>query len=125
MQAPARRILVADDNKDVVESLALLLRVTGHEVETAHDGLEAVELAARFRPEVVLLDIGMPELDGYAVCRRIRQHPWGKAMVIVALTGWGQDGDRRKAEEVGFNGHLVKPVEPSALLRLLAEPQTI
>ena len=119
MQAPARRILVADDNTDVVESLAMLLRVTGHEVEIAHDGLEAVELAARFRPDVVLLDIGMPGLDGYAACRRIRQHPWGKNMVIVALTGWSQDGDRGKAEEVGFNGHLVKPVEPSALLRVL------
>ena len=119
MQAPARRILVADDNTDVVESLAMLLRLSGHEVEIAHDGLEAVELAARFRPDVVLLDIGMPGLDGYAACRRIRQHPWGKNMVIVALTGWSQDGDRRKAEEVGFNGHLVKPVEPSALLRVL------
>jgi len=123
MQAPAGRILVADDNKDVVESLAMLLRVTGHEVEIAHDGLEAVEVAARFRPDMVLLDIGMPGLDGYAACRRIRQHPWGKNMVIVALTGWGQDGDRRKAEEVGFNGYLVKPVEPSELLRVLSGAQ--
>jgi len=94
-------------------------------VEIAHDGLEAVELAARFRPDVVLLDIGMPGLDGYAACRRIRQHPWGRNMVIVALTGWSQDDDRRKAEDAGFNGHLVKPVEPSALLRVLNGAQAM
>jgi PAS domain S-box-containing protein len=125
MLAPARRILVADDNTDVVESLALLLRVNGHEVETARDGLEAVELAARFRPDLVLMDIGMPKLDGYAACRRIRQSPWGKDLVIIALTGWGQDDDRRKAEEAGFNARLVKPVEPSALLRLLTGSQAM
>jgi len=119
--ATARRVLVVDDNRDVAESLALLLRATGHDVEVAHDGLEAVEAAARYAPDVVLLDIGMPRQDGYAACRRIREHRWGQDMRIVALTGWGQDDDRRKIEEAGFDGHLVKPVEPSVLLGWLAE----
>jgi PAS domain S-box-containing protein len=117
--AAALRILVADDNRDSAESLALLLRVTGYEVETAHDGLEAVKAAARRRPDVVLLDIGMPKLDGYAACRCMRAQTWGKDMAIFALTGWGQDEDRRRSTAAGFDGHLVKPVEPAALLGLL------
>jgi PAS domain S-box-containing protein len=116
---PARRILVVDDNRDVVESLALLLRASGYEVETARDGLEAVEAAQRCRPDVTFLDIGMPKLSGYDACRRIREQPWGKDMVVVALTGWGQADDRRKGVEAGFDGHLVKPVELPALLRFL------
>ncbi len=116
-----RRILVVDDNRDSVTSLAMLLRLTGHETHTAYDGLEAVEAAATFRPDVVLLDIGLPKLNGYAAARKIREPPWGKAMVLVALTGWGQEEDRRKSSEAGFNGHMVKPVAPAALMKLLAE----
>jgi CheY-like chemotaxis protein len=116
-----RRVLVVDDHQDAADSLALLLRALGCEVEVARDGMEAVEVAGRYRPDLLLLDIGMPRLDGYAACRRIRGHPWGKAMVIVALTGWGQEDDRRRTREAGFDAHLVKPVEPSVLLGLLAE----
>lgn len=118
-----QRILIADDNRDVVESLALLLELTGYRVEKAYDGLQAVETAERCRPDLVLLDIGMPNLDGYEACRRIRQQPWGRDMLLVALTGWGQEDDRRRSERAGFNSHLVKPVERSDLLRLLAEWQ--
>jgi signal transduction histidine kinase/ActR/RegA family two-component response regulator len=117
----ARRILVVDDNRDSAESLALLLRLSGHETHMAHDGLEAVETAATFKPDVVLLDIGLPKLNGYDVCRRIRQQPGGNGIVLIALTGWGQDEDRRKSQEAGFNGHLVKPVDHSSLTKLLTE----
>ena len=117
--AVARRVLVVDDQRDVADSLALLLQALGCEVEVARDGLEAVEAAGRFRPDLVLLDIGMPRLDGYAACRRIREHPWGKHMTVIALTGWGQEDDRLKTQEAGFDGHLIKPVEPAVLLDLL------
>jgi PAS domain S-box-containing protein len=115
------RVLVADDTEDVAKSLAVLLRLEGHEVATAQDGLEAVEAAERMRPDLALLDLGMPKLDGYGACRRIREQPWGKAMHIVAFTGWGQDEARRKCEEAGFDDHLVKPVDPDNVLQLLAE----
>jgi len=118
------RILVVDDLKDVAESLALLLRAHGHEVEAAHDGLAAIARAERFRPDVVLLDIGMPRLDGYGACRRMRAQPWGRKLKIIALTGWGQDADRRKSAEAGFDGHLVKPVAPQAIFALLDEIQS-
>ena len=114
-----RRVLVVDDHRDAADSLALLLRALGCEVEVARDGLEAVEAAGRYRPDLLLLDIGMPRLDGYAACRRIREHPWGKNMTVIALTGWGQEDDRRKTQEAGFDGHLVKPVEPEVLLDVL------
>jgi PAS domain S-box-containing protein len=117
--APARRILVVDDNRDSAESLALLLTLSGHQTQTAHDGLEAVEAAGQFRPDVVLLDIGLPKLNGYDACRRIREQAWGLSMVLVALTGWGQDADRRRSHEAGFDAHLVKPVDLDALRRLL------
>jgi PAS domain S-box-containing protein len=115
------RVLVADDTEDVARSLAVLLNLEGHEVAIAHDGLEAVQAAERMRPDLVLLDLGMPKLDGYGACRRIREQPWGKALHIVAFTGWGQDEARRKCDEAGFDGHLVKPVDPDNVLRLLAE----
>jgi CheY-like chemotaxis protein/anti-sigma regulatory factor (Ser/Thr protein kinase) len=115
------RILVVDDSEDAASSLAMVLRIMGNEVRTAHDGLEGVEAAAAFRPDVILLDIGMPKLNGYDACRRIREQPWGKGVVIVALTGWGQDEDKRRSQEAGFDSHLVKPVEPAALEKLLAE----
>jgi CheY-like chemotaxis protein len=116
----ARRFLVADDNRDAADSLALLLQLAGGEVHTAYDGQEAVEAAARLRPDVILLDIGMPRLNGYDAARTIREQPWGKGVVLVALTGWGQEEDRRKSKEAGFDGHLVKPVDPQALEKLLA-----
>jgi PAS domain S-box-containing protein len=119
--AGLHRILVADDNIDSADSLALMLKLMGNEVRTAHDGLEAVEAAAEYHPDVILLDIGMPKLNGYDACRRIREQPWGKGAVIAALTGWGQPEDKRRAREAGFDTHLVKPVEPASLDRLLAE----
>jgi CheY-like chemotaxis protein len=92
----------------------------GHDVRDAGDGQEAVEAAEAFWPDVVLLDLGMPRLDGYEAARRIREQPWGKDMVLVALTGWGQDEDRRRTREAGFDTHFTKPVDPSLLERLLA-----
>ena len=114
------RILVVDDNKDSATTLGMLLRLKKNEIRTAHDGLEAVEAAESFRPEIVLLDIGLPKLNGYEVARRIREQPWGREMMLVALTGWGQDEDRRLSKEAGFNFHVVKPVEIAALEKLLA-----
>ncbi len=114
-----RRILIVDDNKDSADSLALLLEITGNKTYMAHDGVEAFEAIERHRPEVVLLDIGLPRLDGHEVCRRVREQPWGKDIMVIALTGWGQEDDRRKSEEAGFNGHLVKPVDYDKLLELL------
>ena len=115
-----RRILVVDDNLDAAESLAMLLTITGNETLTAHDGLEALDVAAAFRPDVMFLDIGMPKLNGYEVGRRIRQQAWGKDIVLIALTGWGQEEDKRRSLEAGLDFHLVKPVLPAALEKLLA-----
>ncbi len=115
----AHRILVVDDNRDAATSLATLLQITGHETFTAHDGPTALEAIEQRRPDVVLLDIGLPRLNGYEVCRRVRELPWGKAVTLIALTGWGQEEDRRKSHEAGFDGHLVKPVEFPVLITLL------
>ena len=115
-----RRILIVDDNYDGADSLAMLLDEIGHETHLAHDGLEALAAAERIRPDVVLLDIGLPKLNGYEVCRRIREHTWGEALMMVALTGWGQDEDRQRSFEAGFDTHLVKPVDHAVLMRLLA-----
>jgi len=115
------RILVVDDNRDSATSLAMLLNLTGNKTHTAYDGLEAVEAAATFRPDVILLDIGLPNMNGFEACLKIREQPWSKDIVIIALTGWGQDEDRRKSQEVGFNGHLVKPADHAVLMKLLAE----
>jgi PAS domain S-box-containing protein len=114
-----RRILVVDDNRDSADSLAMLLEITGNQTYVAHDGVEALESIEKYHPEVVLLDIGLPKLDGLEVCRRVRKQPWGKDIRIIALTGWGQEDDRRKSEEAGFNGHLVKPLDYDKLLELL------
>jgi signal transduction histidine kinase len=114
-----RRILVADDNNDALESLATLLQLSGHEVYTAANGAVALESAEQHRPEVALLDIGMPKLDGYEVARRIRAQPWGARITLVALTGWGQDSDRRRSQEAGFDSHLVKPLDLDKLTDLL------
>ncbi len=118
------RILLADDNRDALDSLATLLQCDGHEVHTAADGAEALALAATCRPDVMLLDIGMPKLDGYEVARRVRAEPWGKGTVLIALTGWGQDEDRRRSREVGFDNHLVKPLDPDKLSAMLAKLPT-
>jgi len=121
--ALCRRILVVDDNHDSALALAMMLRMMGHEAHTAHDGREALETAAATRPHVILLDLGMPRLSGHDTCRRLREQPWAKGITIVALTGWGQDEDRRRSREAGFDHHLVKPVDLVQLARVLG-PQT-
>jgi PAS domain S-box-containing protein len=113
------RLLVVDDNQDAADSLAMMLRMMGHETRTAYDGAEAIEAAAAFRPEVVLLDIGLPKMNGYDVARRMRQC-WGDGLALVALTGWGQEEDKQRALEAGFDHHLTKPVEATALEKLFA-----
>jgi PAS domain S-box-containing protein len=105
------RVVVADDNADAADSLAALLRAVGHEVRVAHDGQEALDVARSFRPAVALLDIGMPGLNGYEVAKRIRSEPWGGGVLLIAVTGWGQQEDRRRAFEAGFDGHLTKPAQ--------------
>jgi PAS domain S-box-containing protein len=117
--APGRRILVAEDNRDTADSLAAVLRLAGHEVHVTQDGLEAVKAAGWFRPDVALLDIGMPRLNGYEAARRIREQPGGKLVTLVAITGWGQEEDKRQAAEAGFDRHLTKPVDPRALEQIL------
>jgi CheY-like chemotaxis protein len=117
----ARRVLVVDDNRDGAESLAEMLRLLGHEVHVAHDGLEGVEAAGRVRPELVLMDIGMPVLNGLDATRRIREQPWGRGVAVIALTGWGQDGDRERSREAGCDGHLVKPVDLADLQRVFTD----
>ena len=121
INAPRRRILVVDDNQDGADSLAMMLCLTGNDVVTANDGIQALEQAERFRPEVVLMDIGMPKLDGLEATRRLRQQPWARDIRIIALTGWGHEGDRERSCEAGCNGHLVKPVNLDDLESLLAE----
>ncbi|MBW4049930.1 MAG: response regulator [Proteobacteria bacterium] len=117
--APSRRILVVDDNTDTAASLAALLRLARHETYTANDGLEALKAAERLRPDVVLLDIQMPRLDGYEVCRRIRQRPWGKSVTLVAVTGLGQPQDQQRSREAGFDAHLTKPPDHAEIARIL------
>jgi PAS domain S-box-containing protein len=115
------RILIVDDNRDSADSLGMLLQILGNEVRIAHAGQEGLDAADEFRPDVVLLDIGLPKLNGYEACRRIREQSWGRSMVLIALTGWGQEDDRRRSREAGFDRHLVKPVDPPELMGLLAE----
>jgi PAS domain S-box-containing protein len=121
VSVPPLRLLVVDDNVDAADSLAQLLRLEGHQVQVAHDGSEALAQAHAFNPRLVILDIGMPEMDGYEVARRLRQMPSLDELRLVALTGWGNEEDRRRAREAGFDRHLVKPVEPSALRAVLGE----
>jgi PAS domain S-box-containing protein len=121
-QARARRVLVVDDSPDAADSLALWLKIEGHEVRTAPDGPTALEAAAAFRPEVIFLDIGLPRMDGYEVARRLRGQLGLRDATLIAVTGYGQEEDRRRAEEAGFDAHLVKPADPEALERLLAAP---
>lgn len=116
----ALRILIVDDNRDAADSLVMLLRIMGNDTRTAYDGQEGVDVAAEFRPDVMLVDIGLPKLNGYEACRRIREQSWGKKVVLIAVTGWGQEEDRRRSHEAGFDHHMVKPVDPQELSKLLA-----
>jgi PAS domain S-box-containing protein len=118
------RLMVVDDNADAADSLALLLRLQGHEVKVAHNGPSALELAANYLPQMILLDIGMPGMDGYEVARRIRKRSGLEKVVLTALTGWGQQEDRRRSAEAGFDHHLVKPPEPKLLEELLSDLQS-
>lgn len=120
LPARCRRILVADDFPQSAETLARLLEKDGNEVQIAEDGVAAVEAAAEFLPDIVLMDIAMPRLDGYQAAKRIRQQPWGKQMILIALTGWGQLQDRRRTQEAGFDAHLTKPVNYAAIMDLLS-----
>ena len=120
--AAGRRILVADDNRDAADSLAFMLRLAGHEVRIAYDGQQAIDMAEAFRPALALIDIGMPRLNGYETARRLRAKPYGETMLLIALTGWGQADDRNRSLAAGFDHHIVKPVDPSMLERLLAAP---
>jgi CheY-like chemotaxis protein len=117
------KVLVVDDNVDTVLGFSMLLKASGHDVRTAHDGLSAVETAIAYRPNVVLLDIGLPGLNGYEVARRLRQHPNLKNTVLIALTGYGQDTDRQASKQAGFDHHLVKPARFDQLNKILATVQ--
>ncbi len=123
LPAPApvgRRVLVADDNQDAADSLAMILEMAGHDVRVVHEGRSALSVAHSFRPDTVVLDIGMPQLNGYEVARALRKQPWGIGLTLIALTGWGQDGDRQQAVDAGFDRHLTKPVDLAALDMLLS-----
>lgn len=117
--AASMRILIVDDNEDAVSTLNMMLHLAGHHTRTARDGIEAVDLANTYRPNVVLLDIGMPRMNGYEAAETIRKQSWGQNMALIAMTGWGQESDRMRSKEAGFDEHLVKPVDPQVLLRLL------
>jgi CheY-like chemotaxis protein len=114
-----RRIVVADDNEDSAQSFAMLLSFSGHEVRIAHDGKQALDAMRDFRPDVAFLDIGMPCLSGYEVAERVRAEPWGREVILIAVTGWGQADDKLRARTAGFNQHLVKPIDPMEVDRLL------
>lgn len=123
-RAPRRRILVVDDNRDAAATLAMVLKFLGHEVRTAHDGEAGLAAAAEYRPDLVVMDLGMPRMDGYEACRRIRAESWGGDPFLVALTGWGSVDDQRRARDAGFDRHLVKPVDADALSKIIAEMST-
>lgn len=114
-----RRVLIVDDNRDSATSLAMLLQMAGNTTREAYAGLDALEATREFHPDVVLLDIGLPDLDGYEVCRRLREQSRGLDLLIIALSGWGQADDRRRSKEAGFDHHMVKPVTLDTLMKLL------
>ncbi len=120
MQQSKAKTLVVDDNVDTVATLAMLVQESGHEVRTAYDGSSVVEAALEYRPHVVLLDIGLPGLDGFEVAKRLRQQHALQNLVLVAMTGYGTDGDRRRSQEAGFDHHLVKPGDFGKVLQILA-----
>jgi two-component system OmpR family response regulator len=119
---PGLRVLVVEDHADTADSLALLLTLFGHEVRVARDGPTALEMARAFPPDVVLLDIGLPGIDGWQVAERLRQQSGQKRPLLIAVTGYGQDADHRRSQEAGIDLHLLKPVDPDQLRRLLAPP---
>ena len=112
------RLLVADDFGEIADSLAKVFELMGHTVHVAYDGEQAVRIAEAFRPDVALLDLGMPKLNGYEACRRIRATAWGRRITLIAQTGWGQDEDRRRTRDAGFDHHVLKPIDPGALVAL-------
>ena len=118
-QRAQRRIVVADDNEDSAESFAMLLSFSGHEVRIVHDGPAALDAVRDFRPDVAFLDIGMPGLTGYEVAQAVRAEPWGREVKLIAVTGWGQPDDRARARTAGFDRHLIKPIDPAEVDRLL------
>jgi PAS domain S-box-containing protein len=124
IEVTSKRILIVDDNIDAAESLALLLQITGHETHGAHDGIKGLAAAETFLPDFILLDIGLPDINGYEVARRIRQQPWGEKICLIAATGWGQDKDKALAEEAGFDYHLTKPINFQELGQLLSKKIT-
>ena len=115
-------VLVVDDNHDAADTLAEVLQILGCQTDTAYDGLEGVQKAEQLRPDAVVLDLGMPKLNGYEACQRIRAQEWGRDMRLIAVSGWGQQDDRRRSVEAGFDAHLVKPVAPDTLMALLEAP---
>ena len=117
---PPRRIVVADDNEDSAQSFAMLLSFSGHEVRIARDGAEALDAVRDFRPDIAFLDIGMPGLTGYEVAQAVRAEPWGQEVTLIAVTGWGQTDDRLRASTAGFDRHLLKPIDPEEVDRLLS-----
>jgi len=119
MSTSSLRTLIVDDNRDAADSLAMLLRITGNEIRTAYDGLEALQTAKEFQPDVVLLDIGLPKMDGHEVAQQLRREPWGQRMCLIAVTGWSDEADRAKSRAAGFDHHLVKPLDTAHLARLL------
>ena len=121
MQTKPRRVLVVDDNEDAAQTLGMLLEMSGHEVHLAHDGEQAVAMARALKVDIALVDIGLPKLNGYGVAQSIRGEPWGEQMVLIALTGWAQDEDKRRALAAGFNFHLTKPVDPDQVEELIAQ----
>jgi CheY-like chemotaxis protein len=118
----ARDIVIVDDNVDAATIMALMLRRLGHTVRVAHNGSQAIELCAGSPPEIVLMDIGMPVMDGHEACRQMRRSEWGRAIFIVALTGWGSDEDRQRSKESGFDRHLVKPITRDDLIAVITDP---
>ena len=118
--AAARRVLVVDDNRDAADSLAIFLQTVGHIVHVSYDGESALKAADELEPDVAIIDLGMPRMNGYEVCRRIRKTGWGKRALLIAQTGWGQDEDKRRSREAGFDHHLTKPPEPDVVQRLIA-----
>lgn len=121
MPIKGRRILVIDDNQDAAQILGMVLEMSGHEVHLAYDGEQALAMARELLPEIALVDIGLPKLNGYGVAECIRAEPWGEKMVLIALTGWGHEDDKRRALAAGFNFHLTKPVDPDQVDALIAQ----
>ena len=115
------KVLVVDDNHDAATSLSMLVSLLGHDVRTGFDGVEALDMANEFHPDLVLLDLGMPRMDGYEACRRLRAQPWCAQTVVVAVTGWGRDDDRQRTRMAGFDRHLIKPVAPDVITGILKE----